>query len=59
VDLWLPLLSDVVERCWGHDAEAQDKNVGVWVAKWPQKIKIILSSTIAIKLYNIQIYYKN
>jgi len=44
VKLRHPLLSDVVERCWRHNAEAQDEYVGVWIAEWPQQVKIILTS---------------
>lgn len=35
-DLGNPLLTDVVKRCRIDDTEAQQKDVGVWVAEWSQ-----------------------
>ena len=52
--LWHPLLRDVVKRCGRHDAEAEDEHISVWIAEWPQQIKVILTSTAAstnVKLY--------
>ncbi len=31
VDLWKPLLADVLERCGGSDAEADEEDVGLGV----------------------------
>jgi len=59
MNLWHPLVSDIVERCRRNDAEAQDEYVRVGVAQGPQQVKVILTSTLATKQGTIQIYRRN
>ena len=46
MNFWEPLLSDVFERRWGCDAEADQEDVGLRVRKWTKTVIVLLTSSI-------------
>lgn len=58
-NLWHPFLADILEGGGAHDAEAQEEDIGVGVAKRSELVKLILQPGQAPKCYLTVILISN